>query len=105
MFNALSGDSLRKILLLQLKKEAKLVAERGITLTFGDDSVDWMMTQYDEPEYGARPLRRIIQRFVRVPLAEFMLRVNPEAGTEIHVGSGEDGLTFSAVKDGQELSV
>ena len=101
MFNALEGDSLRKILQLNLKSETKLVAERGIQLSFTDAAVDWMMTQYDEPEYGARPLRRIIQRSVREPLADFMLRANPEAGTEIKVDADTHKLIFNAVKDGQ----
>jgi ATP-dependent Clp protease ATP-binding subunit ClpC len=105
MFNALEGDSLRKILQLNLKKEVKLVAERGIQLAFTDAAVDWMMTQYDEPQYGARPLRRIIQRYVREPLADFMLRANPDAGTEIKVDADTDKLVFNAVKDGQVIPV
>lgn len=105
MFNSLAGDSLRKILEINLRKEVKLVLERGIQLSFTDTAIDWMMEQYDEPEYGARPLRRIIQRYVREPLADFMLRANPDAGTEIKVDRGADGLTFSVTKDGQAIPV
>jgi ATP-dependent Clp protease ATP-binding subunit ClpC len=105
MFNALTDDALALILRMMLKKESKLTAERGITLIINDTASQWLMTQYDEPEYGARPLRRIIQRFVRVPLADYMLKANPQAGTQITIDAGEDGLNFSAVLDGQTLEL
>ncbi len=105
MFNALSEESLRNILKLQLAKEAKMGAERGIELEFTDAAIDWMMAQNDEPEYGARPLRRIIRRFVREPLADFLLRSNPPAGTSIQVDANKNGLRFIAVIDGKEMSL
>ncbi|MCU0463575.1 MAG: ATP-dependent Clp protease ATP-binding subunit [Anaerolineae bacterium] len=106
MFNALDGESIEKILRLMLKSEAKLAAQRGLTLTFTDGSIGVMLGQYDEPEYGARPLRRIIQRAVREPLADFLLKANPPAGTEIRVdGSEEEGLSFALMKDGQAVEI
>lgn len=105
MFNALSEDTLRKILRLMLGKEDKLMRERGLTLNFTDEAVEWMLAQNDEPEYGARPLRRIIRRSVREPLADFLLRANPPAGTDIHIDSNGDGLTFSASVDGQAIEM
>jgi ATP-dependent Clp protease ATP-binding subunit ClpA len=65
-----------------------------------------MLAQNDEPEYGARPLRRIIRRFVREPLADFLLKVNPPAGTVVKVDAPNgDGLKFVALMDGKEVSV
>jgi ATP-dependent Clp protease ATP-binding subunit ClpC len=106
MFNALSQDDLRAILRLLLKKEVRLGAERGLKLDFTDAAVEWMLAQNDEPEYGARPLRRIIRRNVREPLADFLLRANPPSGTAVTIDSpAGTHLTFSAVVDGQVVSV
>lgn len=106
MFNALSAEDLHSILLLLLKKETKMASERGLTLEFTDSAVQWMLDQNDEPEYGARPLRRIIRRFVREPLADFLLKVNPPAGTQVRVDAPDaSGLKFAALVDGKEMTV
>jgi ATP-dependent Clp protease ATP-binding subunit ClpC len=106
MFNALSDEDLGNILKLLLKGESKMAEERGLKLEFTDAAQKWMLAQNDEPEYGARPLRRIIRRFVREPLADFLLRVNPPAGTQVRVDAPDDtGLKFAALVDGKEISV
>ncbi len=65
-----------------------------------------MLEQNDEPEYGARPLRRIIRRSVREPLADFLLKANPPAGTEVKIDARKaTGLTFSATVDGKKIEV
>jgi ATP-dependent Clp protease ATP-binding subunit ClpA len=108
MFNALSGEDLANILKLQLKKESKMAAEKGLNITFTPGSEEWMLAQNDEPQYGARPLRRIIRRSVREPLADFLLRANPPAGTSIIVDVSKDksALAFTAqTADGTKLKV
>jgi ATP-dependent Clp protease ATP-binding subunit ClpC len=107
MFNALSDEDLYDILKLMLKKETALGAERGLTLDFTEEAVQWMLAQNDEPEFGARPLRRIIRRSVREPLADFLLRVNPPPGTSVRVtaAEGDAELTFAAMVNGQEIKV
>ncbi|MBC7809555.1 MAG: ATP-dependent Clp protease ATP-binding subunit [Burkholderiales bacterium] len=108
MFSALTAEDLHDILKLLLKGETKMAGERGLQLEFTEPSLEWMLAQNDEPEYGARPLRRIIRRFVREPLADFLLRVNPPAGTTVRVdaaGAKGDSLKFAALVDGKEISV
>ncbi|MBL8117066.1 MAG: ATP-dependent Clp protease ATP-binding subunit [Anaerolineae bacterium] len=106
MFNALSAEDLRSIMLLLLKGERKMAADRGLTLEFADTAVEWMLAQNDEPEYGARPLKRIIRRYVREPLADFLLKVNPPAGTQVRVDAPDgSGLKFAALVDGKEITV
>ncbi len=85
MFNALSAEALRKVLDLMLKKEMKLAGERNLTLDITDAARTWLLAQNDHPEWGARPLRRIIQKYVREPLADYLLEKNPAAGTPIKV--------------------
>ena len=94
IFHPLNEDHLRQILDLMLRKESKLAAERGLKLEFSARAKQWMLDQNDHPEWGARPLRRIIRRYVREPLADFLLKENPEAGATIHIGAGKNGLTF-----------
>ncbi len=108
MFNSLSDDNLRSILKLMLKKDQQLAAERGLNLEFTDKALEWMLDQNDEPEYGARPLKRIIRREVREPLADFLLRENPAAGTQVvidAVGGKNARLKFTATIDGKELKI
>ena len=52
---------------------------------FGDSARTWLLSKNDHPEWGARPLRRIIQKHVREPLADFLLEKNPPAGTRVEV--------------------
>jgi ATP-dependent Clp protease ATP-binding subunit ClpC len=105
MFNALSPEDLKSILKLTLKKETKMATERGLNLEFTEAAENWMLAQNDEPEYGARPLRRIIRRFVREPLADFLLRTNPPAGTLVRIDANDTGLQFAALVDGKEITV
>lgn len=106
MFNALSDEDMADILKLMLKKETMMASERGLTLEFTPASETWMLAQNDEPQYGARPLRRIIRRSVREPLADFLLRANPPSGTKVVVDVASDALTFSAVAaDGTKIAV
>jgi ATP-dependent Clp protease ATP-binding subunit ClpC len=95
MFNALSDEALRKILDLLLKKEMKLAGERGLTLEISESAKTWLLAQNDHPEWGARPLRRIIQKFVREPLADYLLEKNPPAGTKIRVEVEGKGLKMA----------
>lgn len=105
MFHSLSAEDLHSILLLLLKGEKKMAGDRGLTLDFTDAAVQWMLAQNDEPEYGARPLKRIIRRFVREPLADFLLKVNPPPGTQVKVDADSTALKFAALVDGKEMTV
>ncbi len=108
MFNALNDESLAKIMRLMLKKEIGMAGDRGLQLTFTDKSIEWMLDQNDEPEYGARPLQRIIRRQVREPLADFLLKTNPPSGTEVvidAVGGKNARLKFTALVDGKEVKI
>ncbi len=105
MFSSLSEEDMYNILKLNVKTENRMALERGLELEFTEGALQWMLAQNDEPQYGARPLRRIIRRFVREPLADFLLRTNPPAGTKVHIDANDDGLQFAALVDGKEVSV
>ena len=96
LFHPLSQEQLRLILGLMLKKETKLLAARGVSLQVSEDARTWMLAQNDHPEWGARPLRRIIRRYLREPLADYLLAADPGPGAMVQVDAGEQGLTFEA---------
>lgn len=97
IFHQLSTENLRDILDLMLQREVKLGAERGLNIAFTPNAKQWLLDQNDTPEYGARPLRRIIQRNIREPLADFLLYGKaPETGT-IQIDADGEGLHFQTV--------
>lgn len=93
-FHLLTDENLRDILDLLLKKEAKLVEGRQLSLEVNEAAKTWLLKQNEHPEWGARPLRRIIQRYIREPLAEFLLKEDPPAGTGIKVSAKRGKLVF-----------
>lgn len=97
LFHPLNNDHLSQILDLMLKKENKLASARGLTLEFSDRAKTWMLEQNEHPEWGARPLRRIIRQHLREPLADRLLIDNPGPGTVIRVGASKNGVTFKLI--------
>jgi len=95
LFLPLTPDQLRQILGLMLQKEGKLLAAQGLTLTVTEAAMSWLLAQNDHPEWGARPLRRIIQKHLREPLADWLLAEGSRKGVEVMVDAGEKGLVFS----------
>jgi len=94
LFLPLTQDQLRQILGLMLKKEGKLLAAQGITLEVTEAARTWMLAQNDHPEWGARPLRRIIQKHLRESLADWLLTAAPAPGARVVVDAGDGGLAF-----------
>ncbi len=74
IFNALGKDQLAKIVVLLLKNVEKLLAERQITLELTPAAQELLLREGYDPAYGARPLRRTIQRLIQDPLALQILR-------------------------------
>jgi ATP-dependent Clp protease ATP-binding subunit ClpC len=98
MFLPLTQEQLRLILDLMLKKEAKMLKEQGVELQISEAAKDWMLAQNDHPEWGARPLRRIIQKNMREPLADWLLTAAPEKGAKVVIDADTSGLTFAPMK-------
>jgi len=96
LFHQLTPDQLVLILDLMLKRELRLAANQGIELSLTDAAKEWLLAQNNQPEFGARPLRRIIGRYLREPLADFLLSRPSGSGLQtIHVDADKDGLNFS----------
>jgi ATP-dependent Clp protease ATP-binding subunit ClpC len=95
LFHQLTTTQLAQILDLMLKKEFGLASKQGIDLELTQAAKEWLLAQNDQPEFGARPLRRIIGRYLREPLANFLLSSpNRDEATTVVVDGGPDGLHF-----------
>jgi ATP-dependent Clp protease ATP-binding subunit ClpB len=99
VFTPLSEDDLRRIVDLQLERVVRLTTELGVTLDVTDGARAYLARAGYDPAYGARPLKRIIQRQVQDPLALYVLEAGVGEGARILVDVREDGggLTFSPV--------
>jgi ATP-dependent Clp protease ATP-binding subunit ClpC len=93
-FNTLGNDDLRLILDLMLKREAEMVAGRGLKMDVADGARIWLLNQNEHPEWGARPLRRIIQRNIREPLADWLLTEDLPDGATVHIKVKGKKLAF-----------
>jgi ATP-dependent Clp protease ATP-binding subunit ClpC len=96
LFHQLTPPHLAQILDLLLKREFRLAARQNIDLTVTPAGRQWLLDQNDEPEFGARPLRRIIARHLREPLADFLLSssTNRQQQTAVIVDVQGDALHF-----------
>ena len=95
MFHQLTGEQLAKILDLMLNKEIKLAAQQGLQLQITPEAKKWLLDHNEQPEFGARPLRRLIARYMREPLADFLLSTPSEGESTIIINAGADKLDFS----------
>lgn len=95
LFHQLTKEQLSLILDLMLKKEFKQAGKQGINLSVDSSARNWLLAQNDQPEFGARPLRRIISRNLREQLANFLLQQTGQGGPmNIAVSTNEEGLKF-----------
>jgi ATP-dependent Clp protease ATP-binding subunit ClpB len=98
VFRPLSRVQLRQIVELQLERVRQLLADRHIALDITESAEDAIAEEGFDPAFGARPLKRAIQRLVQNPLALRILEGEFEDGDSIRIdrGSGNE-LTFNKV--------
>ncbi|MCF1511674.1 ATP-dependent Clp protease ATP-binding subunit [Streptomyces glomeratus] len=96
VFRQLTSDQLRRITDLMLDKTRRRLHAQDIDVTFDDAAVDWLAQRGFQPEYGARPLRRTIQREVDNQLSRLLLDGRIERGGRVEVGVEDGQLAFRA---------
>ncbi|MBY0281069.1 MAG: ATP-dependent chaperone ClpB [Alphaproteobacteria bacterium] len=92
IFNRLHRDEMKTIVRIQLKTLEKRLMDKKITLHFEEDALQWLAEAGYDPAYGARPLKRVIQRQVQDPLSLKILSGDVSEGSKIVVTVGSDGL-------------
>ncbi|MEA5578891.1 ATP-dependent chaperone ClpB [Anabaena sp. UHCC 0451] len=95
LFHTLSRSEMRHIIRIQLKRVEKLLQEQKISFEISQAACDHLVEAGYDPVYGARPLKRSIQREVENPLATKLLENTFISGDTIIIEKGEHGLTFS----------
>ncbi|MBX3175573.1 MAG: ATP-dependent Clp protease ATP-binding subunit [Gemmatimonadaceae bacterium] len=98
VFHPLSREHIGQIVSILLKDVQKRLGEEELTLKLTEPAVDFLVKHGYDPSYGARPLKRAIQRWIEDPLSERILLAEFSRGDEIEVDVSEDGakLMFKA---------
>ena len=97
LFRRLSRDDMTGIVEIQLRHLKKLLADRKITLELDEAAKAWLADRGYDPVYGARPLKRVIQRELQNPLAQKILEGRIPDGSTVHVGASPLGLMIQPV--------
>ncbi|MGW9301587.1 ATP-dependent chaperone ClpB [Streptomyces cyaneofuscatus] len=92
VFSALEGDELAHIAKLQVDRLAARLADRRLTLDVTPEALAWLAEEGNDPAYGARPLRRLIQTAIGDRLAKEILSGEIRDGDTVRVDRAEDGL-------------
>ena len=95
LFHRLQRREMTKIVDIQMARLAKLLADRKITIELEPAAREWLADKGWDPAYGARPLKRVIQKSVQDPLAEMILSGRIKDGEKVAVSAGKQGLTFN----------
>jgi ATP-dependent Clp protease ATP-binding subunit ClpB len=100
LFHRLTRRNMTGIVAIQLQRLQTLLADRKLELQLDERAKEWLAEAGYDPVYGARPLKRVIQRELQNPLASLLLEGRFKPGDTIRVSADKDGLTI----DGKRLS-
>jgi len=95
LFHRLSAQHMAPIVDIQVSRVAKLLAERKVQLDLTDAARAWLGRVGYDPVYGARPLKRAVQKYLQDPLADKILRGDVPDGSTVHVDEGDGQLILT----------
>jgi ATP-dependent Clp protease ATP-binding subunit ClpB len=104
LFHRLARSEMGAIVDIQMVRLLQLLADRKITLELGADAREWLAEKGYDPVYGARPLKRVIQKYVQDPLAEQILGGTVPDASTVKVSAGSDRLLFNVKTDVAEAA-
>ena len=104
IFDSLTGEQVNRIIGLLVAGVEERLAEREITIALTDAAKNWLAEKGYDPVYGARPLKREVQRYVEDPLARAIIAGRHSRGDRITVDAAEDGLTFAKAETAAKLA-
>jgi ATP-dependent Clp protease ATP-binding subunit ClpB len=108
LFHRLTRSQMDRIVEIQIDRLMKLLADRKITVTLDAKAKAWLATAGYDPVYGARPLKRVIQRNLQDPLANLILEGEVSDGDTVRVTAGKRGLVINGTEvafDGDGLGL
>ena len=95
LFRRLQRSDMAAIVDIQLERLRALLSDRNMALALDRTAIDWLANEGYDPVYGARPLKRVIQRSLQNPLAGLILEGAIKEGETINVSVGLDGLVIN----------
>ncbi len=95
LFHRLKRDQMGRIVDIQIERLQKLLEDRKIAVALDARAREWLAEKGYDPAYGARPLKRAIQKFVQDPLAELILSGRIKDGEKVKISAGREGLSFN----------
>ena len=95
LFHRLGANHMAPIVEIQVQRVQKLLKDRKITLALSEEAKAWLGRVGYDPVYGARPLKRAIQRYLEDPLADLLLRGEVPDGSTVKVEEGDGALELS----------
>ncbi|MEE4206129.1 MAG: ATP-dependent chaperone ClpB [Erythrobacter sp.] len=99
LFHRLGQEDMAPIVSIQVGRVQKLLADRKITLDLTDAALRWLGRVGYDPVYGARPLKRAVQRYLQDPLAEMLLEGKVTDGMVLAIDEGDGALEMTARPD------
>ncbi|OMO81041.1 Chaperonin ClpA/B [Corchorus capsularis] len=102
VFDPLSHDQLRKVARLQMKDVASRLAERGVALAVTDSALDYILAESYDPVYGARPIRRWLEKKVVTELSRMLVREEIDENSTVYIDAAPNGtdLLYRVEKNG-----
>jgi ATP-dependent Clp protease ATP-binding subunit ClpC len=101
VFRALTQEEIKAIVDLELKKVGERLIEHAITMDITEEARAWLAKEGYDPEYGARPLRRVIQNEVEDRLSDGILAGDYGLGSVVRISADEEGtLTIEQIEEG-----
>jgi len=97
LFRRLGRADMDRIVPIQMARLERMLADRRITLELDDGAREWLARRGYDPVYGARPLKRVIQREVQDPLARLLLDGTLRDGDRVEVRASGENLTFNGI--------
>ena len=95
LFHRLGSNHMAPIVEIQVQRVQKLLKDRKITLALSEEAKAWLGRVGYDPVYGARPLKRAIQRYLQDPLADLLLRGEVPDGATVKVEEGDGALNLA----------
>lgn len=105
MFLPLSKAEIKQIAVLMIKKLTKNLAKQEISIVFDESAMDLLADLGYDPQFGARPMARVLQKEIINTLAKEILSGKFSAGETIHIGTDKKGFTFGEQKSDSEPAV
>ena len=99
LFRSLTPKDLRRIVDIQLKRVSERLTDKRITLTVSEEAKDFLAHQGYDPAYGARPLKRAVQKHLVDPLAKLLLTGEVREGQKVEIDAGSGRLSFRTAKN------